>query len=91
MKSVHIVVGIALERTPMQTFEDSKDLAKQKDLQELFYKNSNFNLSSEAEVSAAGEQLTRNSLTDGNGKAVDVQSTASLSIKNINSFLSYMP
>jgi len=39
-------------------------------------------------MSAAGEQLTRNNLTDGNEKAVDTQSTASLST---NSFLSNMP
>jgi len=46
-------------KTPMQTFEDSKDLAKKKDVQHLFYKSLNFNPSSEAEMSAAGEQLTR--------------------------------
>ncbi len=75
-------------KTPMQTFEDSKDLARQKDVQQLFYKSLNFNPSSESEMSTAGEQLTRNNLTDGNGKAVDEQSTASLSTK---SFLSQMP
>lgn len=75
-------------KTPMQTFEDSKDLARQKDVQQIFFKTLNFNLSSEAEMSNAGEQLTRNSLTDGNEKAVDEQSTASLSTK---SFLSPMP
>jgi len=37
-------------KIPMQTFEDSKDLAKQKDVQQLFYKSLNFNPSSEAEM-----------------------------------------
>ena len=75
-------------KTPIQTFEDSKDVARQKDVQQLFYKSLNFNSSSEAEISCAGEQLIRNSLTDGNEKAVEEQSTASLTAK---SFLSHIP
>ena len=65
-------------KTPIQTFKDSKDLARQKDIQQIFYKSLNFNPSSEAEMSNAGKQLIRNSLTDGNEKAVDGQSTAFL-------------
>src|SRR3954451_13708215 len=58
-------------KTPMQTFIDSKVLAKAKDVNNLFGQNNNFKLSDEAEVSSAEEQGTRNNLTDGNNKAVE--------------------
>jgi transposase InsO family protein len=74
-------------KTPMQTFIDSKELAKAKDVNNLFGQNNNFKLSDEAEVSSAEEQLTRNSLTDGNGKAVEQNLTAFIP----KSFLSQMP
>jgi transposase InsO family protein len=74
-------------KTPMQTFSDSKELAKAKDINNLFGQVNNFKLSDKADVSSAEEQLTRNSLTDGNDKAVEKTSTAF----NPKSFLSQMP
>jgi transposase InsO family protein len=53
-------------KTPMQTFTDSKELAKAKDVNNLFIKNNNFILSDQAEIGSAGGQPTRNNLTDGN-------------------------
>jgi transposase InsO family protein len=53
-------------KTPMQTFTDSKELAKAKDVNNLFIKNNNFTVSDQAEIGSAGGQLTRNNLTDGN-------------------------
>jgi hypothetical protein len=74
-------------KTPMQTFIDSKDLAKAKDVNNLFGQNNNFKLSDEAEVGSAGEQPTRISLNDGNDKAVEQNPTAF----RPKSFLSQMP
>ena len=74
-------------KTPMQTFRDSKELAKAKDINNLFGQVNNFNLSDKADVSSAEEQLTRNSLTDGNVKAVEKTSTPFPP----KSFLSQMP
>ena len=74
-------------KTPMQTFIDSKELAKAKDVNNLFGQNSNFKLSDKAEVSSAEEQLIRNSLNDGNDKAVEKNPTAFIP----KSFLSQMP
>src|SRR3954447_1946473 len=74
-------------KTPMQTFIDSKELAKAKDVNNLFGQNNNFKLSDEAEVSSAEEHLTRNSLNDGNDKAVEKNTTAFIP----KSFLSQMP
>jgi transposase InsO family protein len=74
-------------KTPMQTFIDSKELAKAKDVNNLFGQNNNFKLSDEAEVSSAEVQLTRNSLNDGNDKAVEKNPTAF----NQKSFLSQIP
>lgn len=74
-------------KTPMQTFIDSKELAKAKDVNNLFGQNNNFKLSDEAEVSSAEEQLTRNSLNDGNDKAVEKHPTAFVP----KSFLSQIP
>jgi transposase InsO family protein len=63
-------------KTPMQTFTDSKQLAASKDLANLFVQNNNFILSDKAEAGSAEEQPARNSLTDGNNKAVDQNPTA---------------
>ena len=74
-------------KTPMQTFIDSKDLAKAKDLNNLFAQNNNFKLSDEAEVTNAEEQATRINLNDGNDKAVEQKPAAFIP----RSFLSQMP
>ena len=74
-------------KTPMKTFIDSKELAKAKDVNNLFGQINNFKLSDQAEVSTAEEQLTRNSLNDGNDKAVEKNATAF----NQKSFLSQLP
>jgi hypothetical protein len=74
-------------KTPMKTFIDSKELAKAKDVNNLFGQINNFALSDQAEVSTAEEQLTRNSLNDGNDKAVEKNPTTF----NQKSFLSQMP
>jgi len=74
-------------KTPMKTFIDSKELAKAKDVNNLLGQINNFKLSDQAEVSTAEEQLTRNSLNDGNDKAVEKNATAF----NQKSFLSQMP
>jgi hypothetical protein len=74
-------------KTPMKTFIDSKELAKAKDVNNLFGQINNFALSDQAEVSTAEEQLTRNSLNDGNDKVVEKNPTAF----NQKSFLSQMP
>ena len=49
-------------KAPMQTFIDSKELARAKDVNNLFGQNNTFKLSDQAEVGSAEEQLTRNSL-----------------------------
>ena len=49
-------------KTPMQTLIDSKELAKVKDVNNLFGQNNTFKLSDQAQVGSAEEQLTRNSL-----------------------------
>ena len=74
-------------KTPMQTFIDSKALAKAKDVNNLFGQNSNFKLSDKAEVSSAEEQPIRNNLTDENDKAVEQNPTAFIP----KSFVSQMP
>ena len=53
----------------MQTFKGRVSLAQQKDTKQLFFKNVNFESSSEAENGSVGEQPLRNSLTDENEKA----------------------
>ncbi len=55
-------------KTPMQTFSESKAIAKSKNVNELFDKSNNFIMSEKAETSSAGEQLARNTLTDENDK-----------------------
>lgn len=51
-------------KTPAQTFTDSKELAKAKDVNNLFEKITNFKMSDEAQMGNAGEQPIRNSLTN---------------------------
>jgi transposase InsO family protein len=63
-------------KTPMQTFKDSKGLAKAKDVNNLFGQTTNFKVSGESEAGAAEVQLARYSLMDGNDKAVDQHPTA---------------
>lgn len=57
-------------KTPMQTFTDSKRLAKEKDVTNLFGQSSTFKVSGEAETGAAKEQPARNSRTNENEKVV---------------------
>jgi transposase InsO family protein len=74
-------------KTPRQTFTDSKSLAKEKNIQNLFRQTTNFKLSDQAEAGSAEEQPARNNLTDENDKAVEKTSTAF----QAKSFLSNMP
>ncbi len=63
-------------KTPMQTFKDSRNLAKQKDVNNLFGQTTNFKLSGEKETGSAAVQPARDNLMNGNDKAVDKTSTA---------------
>ncbi len=63
-------------KTPMQTFSDSKELAKAKYVTNLFGQNTNFKMLDEAQAGSTGKQPARNSLTDGNNKAVEQDITA---------------
>lgn len=63
-------------KTPMQTWNDSRDLARGKDLQSLFQPIGTFNALQEAEAGSAGEQPARITAADGNERAVDQTSTA---------------
>ena len=62
-------------KTPLQTWQDSKSLSQNKDLQNLFQHNGNFTVLREADAGSAEEQPARNISTNGNDKAV-VLSTA---------------
>jgi hypothetical protein len=73
-------------RTPMQTFYDSKQLAKAKRIDELLQTDANFNLPDKTETGSAEEQPARDSLADGNEKTVEQLSTVFQ-----NTFLSQMP
>lgn len=59
-------------KTPMQTLIESKHLAQEKRIDELLQTGSNFELSGKTETSSAEEQLVRDSLIDGNSKAVEI-------------------
>lgn len=63
-------------KTPMQTFTDSKALAKAKDVNNIFGQNTNFKMSGESDTGSAEVQPARYSRTDGNEKAVGQTSTA---------------
>jgi transposase InsO family protein len=73
-------------RTPMQTFYDSKQLAKAKRIDELLQNDANFNLPDKTKTGAAQQQPARDSLADGNEKTVEQPSTVFQ-----NTFLSQMP
>jgi len=73
-------------RTPMQTFYDSKQLAKAKRIDELLQNGANFNLPDKTEAGSAEEQPARDSQVGGNEKTVEQSSTVFQ-----NSFLSQMP
>jgi len=73
-------------KTPLQTFEDSKELAKNKNLQHFFKQNATFILSDKTESGSAEEQPDRDNLTDENEKAVE-----SITASSSNSFLSQKP
>lgn len=63
-------------KTPMETFMDSKPLAKEKDTTGLFGQTTNLAVSGEAETGSAGEQPVRNILTDENDKAAGFATAA---------------
>jgi transposase InsO family protein len=63
-------------KTPMETFADSKALAKEKNTTALFGQKLNLVPSGEAETGSAGEQPVRNNLTDGNDKAAQITTAA---------------
>ena len=64
-------------KTPMQTFQDSKSLAKEKDVNNLFGQSTTFKVSGEAETGSAGEHPVRNSRTNENEKAAAHNTAAS--------------
>jgi len=70
----------------MQTFTDSKELARAKDGNNLFGQNNTFNLSDEADTGSAEVQPPRINPNGGNDKAVEKNTTAF----NQKSFLSHM-
>ena len=55
-------------KTPMQTFADSKSLAKEKNTLGLFGQPANLDVPDEEETGSAEEQPVRNSLADWNGQ-----------------------
>ena len=58
-------------KTPMQTFMDSKQLAHEKQLDQLSGKVPTFDLSGKTETGNAEEQPARDNLTSGNNKEVE--------------------
>jgi hypothetical protein len=58
-------------KAPLQTFLDSKTIAKSKNVNELFDKRDNFKLPEKAESGSAGEQPARNTQADGNEKEAE--------------------
>ena len=73
-------------RTPMQTFYDSKQLAKARRIDELLQNDVNFTMPGKTETGSAEEQPARDSQADGNEKTVALPSTVFQ-----HSFLSQMP
>jgi Winged helix-turn helix/Integrase core domain len=63
-------------KTPIQTFLDSLELARAKQLDRLKENNDNLHLISEAEAGSAGEQPARNSLSSENKKEVGEKPTS---------------
>ena len=58
-------------KTPIETFTDSKKLAKEKNTVGLFGQPVNLSKPSEEEVGSAGEQPTRNNSVDWNGQGAE--------------------
>lgn len=56
-------------KTPLQTWMDSKNLAKEKNIDLQFGQNPNFNVSDQTETGSAGVQPVRDSLNSGNEKS----------------------
>lgn len=56
-------------KTPLQTWMDSKNLAKQKNIDLQFGQNPNFNMSDQTETGSAGVQPVRDRLNSGNEKS----------------------
>ena len=56
-------------KTPLQTWMDSKNLAKQKNIDLQFGQNPNFNMSDQTETGSAGVQPVRDCLNSGNEKS----------------------
>lgn len=63
-------------KTPIQTLQDSLEIAKTKQLDRLKENNDNLHLISEAEAGSAGEQPARNSLSSENEKEVGENPTS---------------
>lgn len=63
------------DKTPLQTWQDSKSLSQNKDLKNLFHHNSTFSVLREADAGTTEEQPVSNISTNENDKAV-VLSTA---------------
>lgn len=56
-------------KTPLQTWMDSKNLAKEKNIDLQFGQNPNFNVSDQTETGSAGVQPVRDNLNSGNEKS----------------------
>ena len=64
-------------KTPMQTFAESKHLALEKRIDQLWKKDINFEMSSETEPGSAEEQPVRDNLTSGNNQEVGLPASFS--------------
>jgi transposase InsO family protein len=64
-------------KTPMQTFAESKHLAMEKRIDQLWKKDINFEMSSETEPGSAEEQPVRDNLTSGNNQEVGLPASFS--------------
>jgi len=82
----HIAEDIVLVKRPCKLLVIAEELAQAKNVTNLFAQHNNFIVSDKAEAGSAGKQPARNSLTDGNDKAVEQNPTAFT-----ESFLSHMP
>lgn len=72
-------------KTPMQTFQSSKNLAKEKNTLGLFGQSTNLGTSGEEETGSAEEQPVRNSLTDWNGQGAKTPPNPNDNSKNFMS------
>jgi transposase InsO family protein len=71
-------------KTPMETWNDSIHLAKEKMLSNIYQKDVSLQLSGEAETSSAGEQLVRNNLSDWNGQGAQNRPLLENSFQEMN-------